>query len=51
MKGKHNFKLFYYIHNCRNTYPKGRALMQMYRVVPKTKREVKGQVESFAPCK
>ena len=24
---------------CRNTYPKGRTLMQMYRVVPKTKRE------------
>jgi len=27
--------MFYYIHiYCRNTYPKGRALMKMYRVVP-----------------
>jgi len=24
--------------NKENTYPKGRALLQMYRVVPKTKR-------------
>jgi len=28
-------KLYTY---CRNTYPKGRALMKMYRVVPQTKR-------------
>jgi len=28
-----------FVTNTENTYPKGRALMQMYRVVPKTKRE------------
>jgi len=28
---------FLFINN-ENTYPKGRALMQMYRVVPQTKR-------------
>jgi len=38
MKGKHNFKHFYYIHIVEITYPKGRALMKMYRVVPQTKR-------------
>ena len=28
----------FFVKNNENTYPKGRALMQMYRVVPKTKR-------------
>jgi len=28
----------FFVNNNENTYPKGRALMQMYRVVPKTKR-------------
>jgi len=37
IKGKHNFKQFYYT-KCRNTNPKGRSLMKMYRVVPQTKR-------------
>jgi len=27
----------YFVKSNENTYPKGRALMQMYRVVPKTK--------------
>ena len=27
-----------FTNTCRNTYPKGRALMKMYRVVPQTKR-------------
>jgi len=28
----------FFTKNNENTYPKGRALMQMYRVVPQTKR-------------
>jgi len=28
----------YYVKSNENTHPKGRALMQMYRVVPQTKR-------------
>jgi len=29
----------FFVNSNENTYPKGRALMQMYRVVPITKRE------------
>jgi len=29
----------FFVKSNENTYPKGRALMQMYRVVPITKRE------------
>jgi len=33
MGGKHKFKQFYYNYTCyRNTYPKGRELIKMYRV-------------------
>ena len=28
----------FFVKSNENTYPKGRALIQMYRVVPKTKR-------------
>jgi len=28
----------FFVKNIENTYPKGRALMQMYRVISKTKR-------------
>jgi len=38
-----------HIHD-RNTYPKGRALMKIYRVVPqKKKREGIGQMEYMCP--
>jgi len=30
--------VFFFVQSIENTYPKGRALMQLYRVVPKTKR-------------
>ena len=30
--------VFFFVKSNENTYPKGRALMQMYRVVPVTKR-------------
>jgi len=30
----------FFVKSNENTYPKGRALMQMYRVVPITKREL-----------
>ena len=36
LKKKHNFQHFLLYTYCRNTYPKGRALMLMYRVVPIT---------------
>ena len=29
----------FFVKSSENTYPKGRALMQIYRVVPKTKRD------------
>ena len=32
------FTIYSYNTYCRNTYPKGRALMKMYGVVPQTKR-------------
>ena len=32
-------RVFFSTKNNENTYPKWRALMQMYRVVPKSKRE------------
>ena len=31
--------VFFFVTSHENTYSKGRALMQMYRVVPKTNRE------------
>ena len=31
--------LVFFVKSNKNTYPKGRALMQMYRVVHQTKRE------------
>ena len=31
----------FFVKSKENTYPEGRALLQMYRVVPKTKREFK----------
>jgi len=31
----------FFVKSIRNTYPKGRALMQMYRVVPQSKRRNK----------
>ena len=37
IKGKHNFKPVLLYTYCRNTYPKERALIKMYRVVPITK--------------
>ena len=37
IKGKHNFKPFLLYTYCINTYPKERALIKMYRVVPITK--------------
>ena len=30
----------FFVKSNENTYPKGRALVQMYRVVPITKREI-----------
>ena len=30
----------FFVKSNENTYPKGRALMQMYRVVPITKRQI-----------
>jgi len=30
--------VIFFVKSNENTYPKGRALMQMYRVVPQTKR-------------
>jgi len=36
IKGKHNFKHFYYIHIVE--IPTERVLMKMYRVVPQMKR-------------
>jgi len=33
-----SFFIKLYLPNTPNTYPKGRALIQMYRVVPQTKR-------------
>ena len=35
---KTQFQTFLLYRYCRNTYPKGRALMKMYIVVPQTKR-------------
>jgi len=35
---KTQFQTFLLYTYCSNTYPKGRALIQMYRVVPITKR-------------
>jgi len=37
IKGKNNFKNFYYIHIVEIT---GRALMKMFRVVPQTKEGI-----------
>jgi len=31
-------RVVFFVKNNENTYPKGRALMQMYRIVPITKR-------------
>ena len=41
-----SFFLLYTCTHCRNTYPKGRALMKMYRVVPQTKRGDKSLYEA-----
>jgi len=35
---KTQFQTFLLYTYCSNTYPKGRAIMKMYRVVPITKR-------------
>ena len=34
----HVYMVVFFVKSKRNTYPKGRALMQMYRVVPLMKR-------------
>jgi len=38
IKGKNTFRHILLYTYCRNTYPKGRALMKMHRVVTQAKR-------------
>jgi len=37
IKGKNTFRHILQYTCCRNTYPRGRALMKMHRVVPQAK--------------